>query len=327
MKTFQNSIGKNEVWRKLTRVQGLSALLPLAVIVVFLSLTTDTFLTADNLMNVMRQAAVYAVMATGMTFVLLTGGVDLSQGSLLAMCCVTSCMALNATGSMWIAILTAMGTGLIVGAVNGTVISMIKLPPFIMTLGALYMVRGITLYITNSTQVRVSDNPAFTFIGKGDLFGIPVPVYVFIAVGILASLFLTYTSTGRNIFAVGSNESSARLSGVNVTKTLIIAYALSGLCVGIGAVVYLARLSAAQPTAGESYEMEAIAAAVVGGTSQSGGEGGILGSLIGAVIIASIRNGLVLLGVGSYFTKIVVGLIIVLAVAIDVTRRRLAANR
>ena len=196
-----------------------------------------------------------------------------------------------------------------------------------MTLGALYMVRGITLYITNSTQVKVEDCPEFIFLGKGSLAGIPMPVYVFIFVGIVAGLFLTYTSTGRNIFAVGSNAASARLSGVNVNKTLIIAYALSGLCVGIGAAVYLARLSAAQPTAGESYEMEAIAAAVVGGTSQSGGEGGILGSLIGAIIIAIIRNGLVLLGVGSYFTKIVVGFIIVLAVAIDVTRRRLAAGK
>ena len=138
--------------------------------------------------------------------------------------------------------------------------------------------------------------------------------------------FLTYTATGRNIYAVGSNRESARLSGVKVEKTIVLVYTLSSICVGLASIVYLARLSAAQPTAGEGYEMEAIAAAVVGGTSQAGGEGGIFGTLVGAVIIAVIRNGLVLLGVGSYFTKIVVGLIIVLAVALDITRRRIAAN-
>ncbi len=315
------------LFKRLSKVPGVSALLPLLVLVIILSLTTKTFLTPDNLMNVLRQAAIYAIMATGMTFVLLTGGVDLSQGSVLALCSVTCCMALNATGNMWIAILVAVATGAVIGFINGTAVAYIKLPPFIMTLGSLYMVRGFTLYITKSTQVSFRGQDAFRFIGQGSLLGIPFPVYVFILVGILAMVFLTYTATGRNIFAVGSNRVSAQLSGVKVNKITVLVYTLSASCVGVAAVVYLARLTAAQPTAGESYEMEAIAAAVVGGTSQAGGEGGVLGSLIGAVIIAVIRNGLVLLGVGSYFTKIVVGLIIVLAVALDVTRRRFAVNK
>lgn len=216
---------------------------------------------------------------------------------------------------------------MIVGLINGVAVAYVKLPPFIMTLGSMYMVRGFTLWITNSTQVSVKGMPHFNYIGQGFLLGIPIPVYIFIIIGMIASLFLTYTATGRNIYAVGSNMESARLSGVKVEKTLVLVYTLSSVCVSLAAVVYLARLTAAQPTAGESYEMEAIAAAVVGGTSQAGGEGGILGSLIGAVLIAIIRNGLVLLGVGSYFTKIVVGLIIVLAVALDISRRRLSANK
>jgi ribose transport system permease protein len=313
--------------KKLSKVQGVSALLPLVVVAIFFTLTSDNFLTTDNTMNILRQAAVYAIMATGMTFVLLTGGVDLSQGSVLAMCCVTCAMTINATGNMWLGILVAVASGAVIGIINGIMIAYVNLPPFIMTLGSLYMVRGFTLYITNSTQVSIKGAEDFKYIGQGFFLGIPFPVYVFLIIGIIAILFLTYTSSGRHLFAVGSNIVSARLSGVKVEKTIILAYVLSAACVGLASVVYLARLTAAQPTAGESYEMEAIAAAVVGGTSQAGGEGGILGSLIGAIIIAIIRNGLVLIGVGSYFTKIVVGLIIVLAVTLDVTRRRLAVNR
>lgn len=313
-------------FNRLTSIPGISALLPLVVLIVFLTITTDTFMTSDNVMNILRQAAVYAIIATGMTFVTLTAGVDLSVGSNLALCCVLCCNVLNATGNIFLAILVSILTGAAVGIVNGTVIAFVKMPPFIMTLGSMYMARGLTLFITNSKQVSFKGFDAFRFIGQGFLLGIPFPVYVFIVVGIIATIFLVFTSTGRQIFAVGSNVDSARLSGVRVNRILILVYTLSGICVGIASVVYLARLTAAQPTAGESYELEAIAATVVGGTSQAGGEGSVVGSLIGAVIIAVIRNGLVLLGVGSYFTKIVVGLIIVLAVALDVTRRRWAAN-
>lgn len=316
-----------ETYKKISKIQGLNALLPLFVIIVFMTIAKDNFLTMDNIMNIFRQASVYAIMATGMTFVLLTGGVDLSQGSVLAMSCVTCALTINATGNMWLGMLAAVLSGALVGVINGAAIAYVKLPPFIMTLGSLYMVRGFTLWITNSTQVSVKGQPVFTFIGQGSLFGIPFPVYLFIIIGLIAAFFLTYTATGRNIFAVGSNVESARLSGVKVEKTLVLVYTLSAVCVSLAAIVYLARLTAAQPTAGESYEMEAIAAAVVGGTSQAGGEGSILGSLIGAVLIAVIRNSLVLLGVGSYFTKIVVGLIIVLAVALDISRRRLSANK
>ncbi|RGY98583.1 ABC transporter permease [Clostridium sp. AM58-1XD] len=313
-------------WKKITGISGFGSLLPLIIIIIFLSVFTETFMSVDNIMQVLRQAAVYAIMGVGMTFVIITGGIDLSQGSLLALCCVTGCLTINGTGNMWLGILAAVMTGAAVGLINGIVIAFVKIPAFIMTLGSMYVVRGFTLYITNSTQVAVK-HENFKFIGQGFLAGIPVPVYIFLAIGIIAYIILSHTATGRYIFAIGSNEATARLSGVKVEKNLIKVYIISGICIGMAAMVYLSRLSAAQPTAGQSYEMEAIAAVVIGGTSISGGEGGIFGTLIGAVIIAVIRNGLVLLGVGSFFTQIVLGLIIVCAVSLDVTRRRLAAKK
>jgi len=288
---------------------------------------SDNFFNSYNVMNILRQASVYAIMGTGMTFVILTGGIDLGQGSVLALAAVVCAMIINATGNMWLGIAAAIGVGIIIGLVNGVMIAYVKLPAFIMTLGSLYMIRGVTLYITNSTQVNIKGAQAFKFIGQGFLFGVPFPVYIFIVVGILAIFFLSFTATGRHIFAVGSNVVSARLSGIKAEKILVIAYGLSSVCVALAGIVYLARLTAAQPTAGEGYELESIAAAVVGGTSLAGGEGGVLGTLIGAVIIAVIRNGLVIIGVGSYFTKIVVGLIIVLAVTLDVIRRRMSESK
>lgn len=317
---------KESILKKLSHVSGTGALLPLVIIVLFLSIFTGTFLSADNIMQVLRQASVYAIMGVGMTFVIITGGIDLSQGSLLALCCVTSCFTINATGSMWLGILVAVLTGAIIGLINGIVVAYVKIPAFIMTLGSMYVVRGFTLYITNSTQVSVK-HADFKIIGQGFLLGIPIPVYVFIAVGMIAYIILEHTASGRYILAIGSNKATARLSGVKVERNTIKAYLLSGICVALAAVVYLSRLSAAQPTAGQSYEMEAVAAVVIGGTSIAGGEGGIFGTLVGAVIIAIIRNGLVLLGIGSFFTQIVVGLIIVSAVSLDVIRRRLATNK
>lgn len=326
----RTATGKCPVFTKMKRlnnIPGMSALLPTLILMVLLSLTTDTFLSSDNIMNILRQAAVYAIIATGMTFVTITAGVDLSVGSTLALCSVVCCNVLNTTGNLVLAILASVITGAAIGVFNGLIIAYIGVPPFIMTLGSMYIVRGLTLFVTNSKQVSFSGYDTFRFIGQGSVVGIPFPVFVFLAVGAAGAFFLTYTSTGRQIFAVGSNRDAAVLSGVKVEKILVLVYTVSGICVGIASVVYLARLTAAQPTAGQAYEMEAIAATVVGGTSQAGGEGGVIGSLIGAVLIAVIRNGLVLLGVGSYFTNIVVGFIIVIAVALDVTRRRLAKNK
>ena len=312
--------------QRLKQVEGLGALFPLAVICVILCVFTDTFASYNNIMQVLRQAAVYAIMGTGMTFVIISGAVDLSQGSLLAFCCVFAGMTINATGNMWLGMLAAVVIGALAGSINGLVIAYIKIPPFIMTLGTMYIFRGLTLWVTNSTQIAVN-HEQFKFIGQGFLFGIPFPVFVFIAIGILAHIILSKTATGRYVYAIGSNTETARLSGVRIERNIIKIYAISGISIGLASIVYMSRLSAAQPTAGQSYEMEAIAAAVIGGVSMSGGSGSVFGTLIGAVTVAIIRNGLVLLGVQSYFTQILVGAIIVVAVSIDFIRKRIAASR
>ena len=312
--------------QRMKHINGLGALFPLAVICIFLCIFTDSFAQSNNIMQVLRQAAVYAIMGIGMTFVIITGGIDLSQGSMLAFCCVLSGMTINATGNMWLGMAAAILSGAVAGFLNGLVIAYVQIPAFIMTLGTMFIIRGATLWLTNSTQIAVN-HTAFKFIGQGFLFGIPVPVYVFLAAGLLAHLVLSKTSTGRYIFSIGSNAETAKLSGVRIERNTIKVYVFSGMAIGLASIVYLSRLSAAQPTAGQSYEMEAVAAVVIGGTSISGGEGGILGTLIGAVTVAVIRNVLVLLGVQSFFTQIVVGAIIVCAVALDITRKRLAASK
>jgi ribose transport system permease protein len=312
--------------KKFKNVSGLGALLPLAVICVLLALTTDTFLTYNNIMQVLRQTAIYAIMATGMTFVIMTGGIDLGQGSCLAFCCVVTGLIINATGNIWLAMPAGVLCGAAIGLCNGAIVAYVRIPAFIVTLGAMFIIRGVTLWMTNSTMIAVKHD-AFRVIGQGFAFGIPNPVFVFIIVGLVGQLVLAKTPTGRYVLAIGSNEETARLSGVHIEWNKIKVFIISGACVGIAAIVYLSRLSAAQPVAGQGYEMEAVAAAVIGGTSINGGEGSIIGSLIGAVVVAVIRNGLVLLGVQSFFTQIVVGAIIVVAVGLDITRTRLAARR
>ena len=209
-----------QIWVKIKRVNGIGSLLPLALLLVFFAVTTDTFWSTNNLMQILRQSAVYVIMGIGMTFVVLTGGIDLSQGSLLALCCVTSGLTLNATGSILLCIVVALATGFLVGLINGVIVAYIKIPAFIMTLGSMYIVRAVTLWITNSAQIAVK-NDRFSFIGQGFLAGIPVPVYVFIIIAIAAYIFLAHTASGRYIFAVGSNCETARLSGVNVERTTI----------------------------------------------------------------------------------------------------------
>ena len=207
-----------KAWNKIKRVNGIGSLLPLALLLVFFAVTTSTFWSTNNLMQILRQSAVYVIMGIGMTFVVLTGGIDLSQGSLLALCCVTSGLTLNATGNIPLCIIVALATGLLVGLINGLIVAYVKIPAFIMTLGSMYIVRAITLWITNSEQISVK-NASFSFIGQGFIAGIPVPVYVFIIIAVTAYVFLAHTAAGRYIFAVGSNAETARLSVLELQQT------------------------------------------------------------------------------------------------------------
>lgn len=304
-----------------------SAVVPLVVIFVFISLLRpETFLTSSNIMNVLRQAAVYAIMAVGMTFPIITGGIDLSQGSLLAVVAIVAGMLLESTGNVFLAVTAGLVIGAVVGALNGTVIALLNMPPFIMTLGTMRALRGVALLLTKGTPVDITMD-SFRTMGTGSFLGVPIPVYLFVAVAALAQVILSKTATGRYIYALGSNVEAAQISGVKIMANRVKAYLISGVCVAIAAILYMSRLGSAQPIAGEGYEMEAVAATVIGGTSIVGGEGSAMGSIIGAVVVAIIKNAMVLLKISTYWQSIVIGLVIVVSVSIDIIRKRLEARR
>ena len=304
----------------------LSAAVPLVVLMIVLPLANPHFLTVSNLTSVLLQAAVYVIMALGMSFVLMTGGIDLSQGSLLALTGVVAAYIVENQGSVLLAILASILVGALVGVVNGSVISRLSIPPFIMTLSTMYLCRGLTLVITQASPISISSD-TFRWIGSGDFLGIPVPVIIFVTAAIIGQFILSYTATGRYILAVGSNREAARLSGIKTRWNECKVYIISGIMVAIAGVVYVARLGAAQANARQSYEMEAVAASVLGGTSVLGGEGNIVGTVLGAIVVAIIRNAIVLLEVSTYYQQMITGAVILLAVIVDVQRKARAAKR
>ena len=304
----------------------ISAAVPLVVLMVALSFAHPMFLTTSNILSILRQAAVYVIMGLGMSFVLMTGGIDLSQGSLLALVGVVSAYIVENSGSIFLAILAGILVGAAIGAANGVVVSCLKIPPFIMTLSTMYLCRGLTLVITQASPIAIT-NSSFKWIGGGDLLGIPVPVIIFIIAAVIGQFILSSTATGRYILAVGSNREAARLSGIKTRWNECKVYIISGIMVAIAGVVYVARLGAAQATAGQSYEMEAVAASVLGGTSVLGGEGGIIGTVMGAIVVAIIRNAIVLLDVSTYYQQMITGAVILIAVIVDVQRKARAAKK
>jgi len=304
----------------------ITAAIAMIVLVLGLMIASPTFLTVSNLMGILRQAAVYVIMGLGMSFVMMTGGVDLSQGSLLALVGVVAASIIENVGSIPLAILAAIAVGVVVGTVNGTIVSCLKIPPFITTLATMYLCRGLTLVITQATPITVTNN-IFKWIGAGTLVGLPVPVYIFAVAAIVGQFILSYTATGRFVLAVGSNREAARLSGIKTRWNECKVYIISGIMVAIAGVVYVARLGAAQATAGQSYEMEAVAASVLGGTSVLGGEGSIIGTVLGAIVVAIVRNAMVLLEISTYYQQIVTGAVILIAVIIDVQRKARSSKR
>ena len=304
----------------------ITAAVALVALVVILSIASPAFLSTSNLMSILRQAAVYVIMGLGMSFVLMTGGTDLSQGSLLALVGVVAASLVRDTNSIILAILASIVVGALVGAINGTIVSCLKIPPFIATLAMMYVCRGLTLVITQASPISIT-NTSFRFIGAGDVMGLPVPVIIFVVAAALGQFVLSYTATGRFVLAVGSNREAARLSGIKTRWTECKAYIISGSMVAIAGIVYATRLGAAQATAGQSYEMEAIAAAVLGGNSIMGGEGTIIGTVMGAIVVAIVRNAMVLLEISTYYQQIVTGAVILIAVIIDMQRKERASKR
>jgi inositol transport system permease protein len=325
--------------RQINVVDLLGRLAPVAfllMIVVVLSILEPGFRTERNLLNVVRQVSFIGIMAVGMTFVILTAGIDLSVGSTLAFAGIVCASAAKGTrgliaggvkdeGGIHVlyAALAAMGVGLAIGALQGFLIGKLGIPAFIATLGGLGVWRGATLVWSNGQPIS-SFSSDFTYWGKGYVGRIPVPVLFFLAFVVVGHLVLRYTAYGRWIYALGGNPEAARLSGLNTTLLTMSVYVISGFCAGLAAFLLTSRLNSAEQVAGQSYELQAIAAVVIGGTSLFGGEGGVLGTLIGALLIGVLNNGLVILGVNPYYQSIVIGSIIVLSVYLDqfVKRRR-----
>lgn len=300
----------------------------LIALCVILSIVSPVFLSISNILNIFVQTSINGIVAIGMTMVILTGGIDLSVGSVVALAGVTAgltSMAIDAdatsAGLGIVCIIMALAVGALAGLVNGVLISKAKLPAFIATLGMMSIARGLALTISGGLAItKIPD--IIKFIGSGRIGFINFPIILMIVLYFIAWWVLRYTKLGRNTYAVGGNMEAARLSGVKVPKTLIIVYMISGICSGIAALLLTGRLTSAQPVAGSGYELDAIAAVVIGGTSMSGGEGRIIGTLIGALLVAVLRNGLNLLNVSAYSTQIVIGLVIVLAVMMDTLRNR-----
>jgi len=281
-----------------------------------LSLLTDTFLSVANFTNVARQISINGILAVGVTFVLLTAGVDLSLGSVVALSGV-ACATFAHPGdhSVFVPIAVGLLTGAACGVVNGVLVTRGGVAPFIVTLGMMTIARGLALIFSGGRPVADMSNELTAL--AGDLFGIPIPVLCFAGVAVAAWFFLRNFRLGRHIYAVGGNENAARAAGVPVEKVKLFAYGLCGLLTGLAGVVLAARITTGQPNAGQAYELDAIAAVVIGGTSLAGGVGTITGTLLGVLLIGVINNGLDLMGVSSYYQAVIKGVIIVGAVWLD----------
>lgn len=298
----------------------------LILLVIGFGLANERFLSSRNLMNVLTEVSIYGLLAVGMTFVILTAGIDLSVGSLLALCGMCAGYAakggagFDASGAAGYPWFIALGVSLLVGALaggaHGLAITKLKVPAFVVTLGGMSAYRGLTLLIGDGGPISGFDK-AFRTFGRGDILGIPIPALLFILVSIAAILTLRYTNFGRHVYAVGGNEEAAHLAGVDVHKTLIRVYVMIGALAGLAGFILAARLNSAEATAGTSYELRVIASVVIGGTSLFGGIGTIFGTIIGALTIGVLINGLVMLNIQSYWQLIIVGIIIIFAVGFD----------
>jgi ribose transport system permease protein len=282
---------------------------------------TPHFLTVSNLLNVAQQTSINAIVAAGMTYVIISGGIDLSVGSIVALSGVALGSLLQAGQPVVVAVLGAVTVGIGCGLLNGLLVSLGRLPPFIATLGMMSVARGAALVLTEGRPIS-GFSEGFRWVATGSIGPIPAPVIVTILVYAFAHVVMTRTTFGRYVYAIGGNEEATRLSGVAVRFHKTAIYAVSGLMSAVAAVVLTARLNSAQPIAGMMYELDAIAAAVIGGTSLMGGEGSLFGTLVGALIMGVLRNGLNLLGVSSFLQQIVIGGVIVGAVLVDTLLKR-----
>ncbi len=309
------------VLQNLLRRRESGIFLALLGLMVFITIFQPQFATRTNLYLVGRQVAFTAIVALGVFFVILTSGIDLSVGSMVGLSGVTCGSAMAAGFHPALAILVGLLTGAAVGAANGAIVAWVGVTPFIVTLGSLSMARGVVLVLTHGDSVRAIPE-GFINAGLMDLAGIPAPVVVLLLIAAASHIILTYTVFGRRVYAVGGNEEATALSGINTRRVKFLTYVISSVLSSVTGILFIARFRSAQANAGLGMELDAIAAAVIGGTSLMGGQGTVLGVLIGAMVMGVIRNGLVLMQVSSYWQELIIGSIIVLAAVLDVVRSR-----
>ncbi|MBZ9768898.1 ABC transporter permease [Mesorhizobium sp. CA6] len=326
----------------LLTLMKLRTFIALIAVLVFFSIAAPNFLSAGNLILMAKHVALNAFLAMGMTFVIITGGIDLSVGSIVGLCgMVAGYLVLNGIdlqigytvyfNVIEIALIT-LGVGILIGAVNGLLVTRLNVAPFIATLGTLYVARGLALLSSDGrTFPNLVGKPelgttGFGYLGAGKLFGLPVSIWILVVVALGAAYLARYTPLGRHIFAVGGNERAARISGVRVNTVKMFVYMFSGLCAAIVGLIISSELMASHPATGESFELNAIAAAVLGGTSMSGGRGTIGGTIVGAFVIGILSDGLVMMGVSSFWQMVIKGLVIIVAVVVDQAQRRLQSR-
>ena len=317
------------LWRPAAR-QKLLAFASLVALVAFFGLASPNFLRVDNFVSILQATAVNGVLAIASTFVIVSAGIDLSVGTLMTFCAVIAGVVLTNFGlPLALGIAAAIAAGALCGLVSGTLIAKLKIPPFIATLGMMMMLKGLSLLISGTKPIYFNDTPGFSAISQDSLIGellpaLPIPnaVLILFVLALVAGVVLDRTALGRYTYALGSNEEAVRLSGVNVDFWKIVVYALGGAICGIAGLLMASRLNSAQPALGQGYELDAIAAVVIGGTSLSGGTGTILGTIIGAFIMSVLTNGLRILSVAQEWQTVVTGVIIILAVWADILRRR-----
>lgn len=297
----------------------------LIIIGIILSIASPYFLTINNLLAIGVQTTVIALLGIGVTFVIITSGIDLSVGSILGLSGIVTTLSMSSGLNMYSAIIVGLLAGTLAGVINGIVTAKGKIHSFIATLGMMGIARGITLLLTGG--IPVSGLPAgFDFMGSGKILGFPVPIIILILAAVVAHIVLSKTKIGRYTYAIGSNKEASLLSGINVDKYMIIVFGISGFMASLAGIVQASRLITGQPTAGTGYELDAIASAVIGGTSLLGGEGSISGTIIGALIMGVLRNGANLLNISDFIQRIVIGVIIIAAVIYDRHRRSKAVS-
>jgi len=289
----------------------------LAILCLSIFILVPSFGQLTNLINILRQGALLNILAIGMTIVILTGGIDLSNGSVLALSSCVSAIAMKNGTPMVISIIISIAIGIVCGIANGTMVAYIRIPPFIATFAMMYLARGLAYVVLNG-KIMYGFDKSFRFIGAGDVLGVPIPVIISVLLLLIFQAILTQTSFGVNIYSIGSNKESSRLVGIDVKKVTVMAYLISGVLSAFAGIIYTARLDTAEPVVGASFALDAIGAVIIGGTSILGGEGNLLGSVIGVFILTIIVNGMNMLGISSLWQEFIVGGVILVMITIQV---------